>query len=110
MKITLLVQDIDFNFDYWEEGEEPPSLTEDEYEELFNQYINKIYEIEIDDLVDIDDAIMDVITDCSGWFINDISYRIINDDYPHQVFLPSSIKAKTTVISKSAIIKKNTAS
>lgn len=107
MKVILLVQDIDFNFDYWEEGEKSPSLTDDEYEQLFYQYINKIYEIEVDSIVDIDDAICETITDDSGWFINDISYRIISDDYPHQVFSPYNMKEKTIMIDTSAFTKKN---
>ena len=84
MLVSIRIRNINFDF----ESDDDSSniiINEVEKKSYIDKYINKIYKIEIildddDDFNEVlENSILELITDLSGWMISEMEYEVIND-------------------------------
>ena len=72
--ITLQVTEVQFDFDDLD-------FTPEQQEEVVSSVLNEIYEVKIDDDDDDDevaDALVECVTDLTGWCVVSLNYRQVN--------------------------------
>jgi hypothetical protein len=86
MEVSILVKSITFDM----ESDDDDSMTIDESKELSNEWINKIYKIEVEFPLtneDIEERILEHITNLSGWLISEMVYDIIEEKLKEILFI-----------------------
>ena len=79
MEVSILVKSIIFDV----ESDDDDSMTDDEHKKLANAWINRIYKIEVEVPItkeDIEERILEHITNLSGWLISEMVYEIIENE------------------------------
>ena len=71
--ITLQVTEVQFDFDDLD-------FTPEQQEEVVSSVLNEIYEVKIDDDDDdeVADALVECVTDLTGWCVVSLNYRQVN--------------------------------